>query len=325
MKAKSRENIVFVRRTGRLGLRAAFCLLSGALVSFAVFAVRAKAGWVSSTPIAIAAGLAAAFYLFAKTLPESTLFDLDARVVRIGGSGPIGTKAEIIPFRDIFDIRSVTKGAASGYCLRLRENPLFDCRIIGNVTPEDAYAREFRLQALPKIERALSEAGAGAHMPPQPDGDLACFERKPGGWERKLPLSLRGASLSCAIFAARTSRSARFFPFPRRPEAVAVPRGDRVGCGFLPDRRHVVDPAGRTLTIFLGLFSLKAEVFGFDDLESVPVRLHSGKRASVYLRFRGDRRLRFLASGGPDDLRKITACYALAMKLDLAGKIEYLA
>lgn len=322
MKVVKGGNIVFVRRTGGLVCRALVCLLSGTLVSLAFFAVLSGTG--AGASVSLAAGFLVACSLFAITFPENTLFDLDTRTVQIGGSRAIGPKTEVIPFADILDIRRVTKGDASGYCLRLRANPLFDCRLIGDVTLENAYSREFRLQALPKIKKALSEAGA--HLPPQPDADLTCFERKPGGWTRKLPLFPRWPmlclSLLCAIPAAWATR---IFPFLREYEAAAACWLDRLGGAVRPERRHVVDPAARTLTILRGFFFLEPEVLCFDDAKTVFVRLRGGNRAAVYLRFRGKRGLCFLASGGPRQLREITARYAFAMNLELSGKIEYLA
>lgn len=88
---------------------------------------------------------------------------------RLARIRPNGWRTESIPFDDISDIRAVSRGEAVGYCLCLKDDPLFDCRIVSDLmAPGSAYAREFRLQIIPRIKRALPGA-AGPAIPPCAD------------------------------------------------------------------------------------------------------------------------------------------------------------
>ena len=158
-------------------------MLAGLLAAFAAFAaLGSAAGWRALTP-AFCVGLLVVCVLSIKTRPGNTLFDPDARVALLGRRGK---KAETVPFADIYDLREVERGGARGYCIRMKANPLFDARLIGDVLPENPYSREFRIQALPKIRRALALPDAPAN-PALPPGDArSCFEPTGRGWERKL-------------------------------------------------------------------------------------------------------------------------------------------
>ena len=326
--AKPDENII-VRRTGEPILCVFGCLISSLLILPLVYLVLSSSGGKDVFPYGAIAVFLLTCYFFQKSLPRSTLFDMTNRNVRIR---PNGWRTETISFDNIHDIRTVTREAGSGYCLRLKSDPLFDCRIISDLTPETPYTREFRLQSVPRIRLALAD-----NLPDPtilPAARQTCFAQKGNQWERTLKAfpyaPLLFPVLLFLIFSdyILTEKIGKYvvralalvsFCFLLIKTKTLMP------FGFLPERRYLVDSASRTVEISRGiLFLQKSKIFSFDDLEAICVRISDRATKSVYLRFAGDNFLYLAAYGTPDKLREILACYASVMDMDLSEKIEYI-
>lgn len=344
------EGTIIVRRTGDMLLYLArYLLVAFVVLTFIAKYYRSEAGM--GRPVNLGVYLAVSFFLcaavgflFWKALPRNTVFDTNNRMMRIT---PNDWGEELLSFDEIEGIRPVSRRGSIGYCLVSKTDPLFDCRMITDwLGEENAYAREFSLQILPRIKDLLP---ASPPVRIRPADGQTCFARDGDKLERRTQafLDLKAAELivsglfylfSIAFFSYLVRMwntgigsvlsscffllllwAVCFILFRSRPDpALSI---------WHPDRKHILDPAKRTIEILYGLFSLESKTFSFDDLEAVCICVKTDLKTkkSVYFRFKGDKHLHLVAHDTPDKLREILASYALVMDMDLSGKIEYVA